>query len=773
MMARLLLLTYAFQPDNTPAAARPTQLCRYLPDFGVYPYVLASCMDGATDGQPMVWRVPDGREPFSVIAASGMARAFMRLAAPYNDRLPWVPYAAAAAARLIRSRRADAVYSTSPFLASHFAAYWLKRKFGLPWIADFQDPICDNPFRTRNWPYPYDRLIEKRIFGSADRIIANTDAIAAVWRERYPERRDAISVMWNSFDPAELIPESAHPPRAHRAIAHVGTLYGGRHPGRLLESLRRLGTTAEEARLKLIGPIDDAVLRAHGAVFEEMRGRSVLDYANSLVPRAEALQETAEADCLLLLDVNERNAAFQVPSKLLDYIRIGKPILAYTPSASPVERILARSGVAYVAVAPDAPDALADAKVQEFLRLPLQPRRPSDWFMENFSAETQARHVADLVKGVLQHSPIESYAGAVIAAVRSNITQLVTLPAPPVSQKDTPEDRPLLVTTVDAEEEFDWQKPLSRESRNVRSMGEQHILHRVFERNGIVPIYFVTYPIVTQPEGYEFLADCLRDGKCQIGSQLHPWVTPPFDEDVSAFNSFAGNLPEDLEFAKLRTLTNAIAERFGERPIAYRAGRYGIGPHTAKALRALGYRIDSSVVPEFSYHQAGGPTFFGKSTRPYWLDEDRQVLELPLTSSYVGRLTGLTPGWNNLTNGLFCDDTRHEVSRAFMARSGLIERIRLTPEGTKVSDAKRLVRTLMKRGTRIFTLSYHSPSLVPGNTPYVRSYADRERFLAWFEAFYEFFLGELGGASVTVSRVYDLVRNRPEAVKTPAVAALP
>lgn len=772
-MARLLLLTYAFQPDNTPAAARPTQLCRYLPDCGVHPYVLASSMDGAPGGQPMVWRVPDGREPFSVSAASVLARAFMRVAAPYNDRLPWVPYVAAAAARLIRSRRADAVYSTSPFLASHFAAYWLKKKFGLPWIADFQDPICDNPFRTRAWPYPYDRMIEKRIFESADRIIANTDAIAAVWRERYPGRRDAISVMWNSFDPAEPVPNAIHAARGHRLIAHVGTLYGGRHPGRLLESLRRLGTTAGEARLKLIGPIDDAVLRAYGPVFEEMRGRGVLEYANTLVPRAEALQETAEADCLLLLDVNERNTAFQVPSKLLDYIRIGKPILAYTPSASPVERILARSGVPYVAVAPDAADALADAKVQEFLCLPLQPRQPSDWFVENFSAETQARHVADLVKAVLQHSPVETHTGAVIAAVRSNAAHATVTPASSTAGKVSRDGRPLLITTVDAEEEFDWQKPLSRESRKVGTMREQHILHRVFERNGVIPVYFVTYPIVAQPEGYEFLADCLRDGRCQIGSQLHPWVTPPFDEDVSSFNSFAGNLPEELEFAKLRTLTNAIAERFGERPIAYRAGRYGIGPHTVKALRALGYRIDSSVVPEFSYHQAGGPTFFGKPTSPYWLDEDEQVLELPLTSSYVGRLTGLTPAWHNLTSGLFRDDARYEVSRALMARSGLIERIRLTPEGARVSDAKRLVRTLLKRGTRIFTLSYHSPSLVPGNTPYVRSYADRERFLAWFEAFYEFFLGELGGSPVTVTQAYDLVRNRPESVKASAVAALP
>lgn len=772
-MARLLLLSYAFQPDNTPAAARPSQLFRYLPDYGVEPVVFSSSTDGGRNSEPDVFRVPDHTAPLSVAAASQLARLFMRFGAPYNDRLPWVPYVASAAARLIRSQPVDAIFSTSPFLASHFAALWLKSKFGLPWIADFQDPICDNPFRTRRWPYPYDRIIERRIFQAADRLIANTDAIASVWRQRYPEHRDSITVLWNSFDHEETVVEPTHAERKHRVLAHIGTLYGGRHPGHLLNSLRRMGVRADTTRVKLIGPIDDAVLTAHGSTFEEMRQAGLLEYANSLVPREEALRETADADCLLLLDVNERNTAFQVPSKLLDYIRIGKPILAYTPTASPVERILARSDIPYVAIAPDSPDALADAKVREFLSLPLGVSRPSAWFFDNFSAATQARSVAELVRGLLDQDGTGARAATVIADMNAHAPQKPAYSGrrskPAVTAR-----KPLIVTTVDAEEEFDWDKPLARDSRNVSSMREQYVLHRVFERFGVAPIYFVTYPIVTQNDGYAFLAECLKDGKCQVGSQLHPWVTPPFEEVVNAYNSFAGNLPEALELAKLRSLTEAISGRFGVRPVAYRAGRYGVGVNTVKALRALGYRVDSSVVPEFSYQHAGGPAFFGRPTRPYWLDDEKRVLELPLTSSYIGGLSGGSPPWRNLANGLFEDDARHTVSRSLMARSGLMERIRLTPEGTKVSDGKRLVRALLKRGTWIFTLSYHTPSLVPGNTPYVRSRADRDRFVEWFEEFYEFFMGELGGAPATVSEIYELARSSKEAaIVSPASAVLP
>jgi len=62
-----------------------------------------------------------------------------------------------------------------------------------------------------------------------------------------------------------------------------------------------------------------------------------------------------------------------------------------------------------------------------------------------------------------------------------------------------------------------------------------------------------------------------------------PWVNPPFDEALTVANSFAGNLPEAIERAKLRVLTDRITEAFGRRPQVYRAGRYGIRPEQRAA----------------------------------------------------------------------------------------------------------------------------------------------------------------------------------------------
>ena len=89
-----------------------------------------------------------------------------------------------------------------------------------------------------------------------------------------------------------------------------------------------------------------------------------------------------------------------------------------------------------------------------------------------------------------------------------------------------------------------------------------------------------------------------------------------------------------------------------------------------------------------------------------------------------------------------------------LARTGLAERIKLTPEGITIDEARKLVRAMRARGTKVFTLSYHSPSLMPGSTPYVRNQADLDRFLGWLDSFYEFFINEIGGQPITYADFY-------------------
>src|SRR5579864_5174288 len=137
---------------------------------------------------------------------------------------------------------------------------------------------------------------------------------------------------------------------------------------------------------------------------------------------------------------------------------------------------------------------------------------------------------------------------------------------------------PKLLVVVDTEEEFDWSKPHSRAQIQVDHIRHQNRAQAILERYSVCPTYVVDYPVATQEAGYRPLREWLTDRRCHIGAHLHPWVNPPFSEELSARNTYPGNLSPALERDKLARLTEAIENNFGKRPRVYRAGRYGIGP---------------------------------------------------------------------------------------------------------------------------------------------------------------------------------------------------
>ena len=307
-------------------------------------------------------------------------------------------------------------------------------------------------------------------------------------------------------------------------------------------------------------------------------------------------------------------------------------------------------------------------------------------------------------------------------------------------------DRPMLITTIDAEEDFDWTRPFSRAATEVTSMRSQHLAHRIFERYGVIPTYMVDHPVASQDEGRAPLRELLRSRAAEVGAQLHPWVTPPFVESVSAHNSYQGNLPPALEFAKIQMLTEELTEAFGETPRIFRAGRYGVGANTAAVLSQFGYEADSSVVPCWSFAGQGGPDFRAMGARPYWINAERPILELPVTAAIVGRAAGLP---QSVTSKVFNRRSESIGLPSVMARLGLLERIKLTPEGITIHEAKRLVSYMVSHGHKVFVLTYHSPSLEPGNTPYVRTGEDLGRFLRWLDEFYDYFTRSIDGVCST------------------------
>jgi len=388
------MIALLYPPDPYSGAARPRRLVKYLQRLGYPVDVIAGGSESRCVVADNVYRMKAAYPTLPKRYRPVVERAARLTLLPCDCGITWVPRVIRVANRWRGESRL--LISTSPPLTTHLAALWAKKKFGWPWIADFRDPLVGNPFRPER-TRKLDERLEHLFFQNADALIANTDSLAGLWRVRYPEWADKIETLWNGFDPEDGIQWAPLPSRPYRVYRHVGAIYGDRHPDLLLNALHRLigarQIDGSALRLEMIGVCDASMMSAS-------RQAPWFQCDGVEVPKAEADRLAAESDGLILLDVTQSNAALQLPGKIFDYVRMGRPILACTVPGSPADRVLGQSGIPYVCLYPqDAPDEI-DRKVLHYLGLHSDSVAPSEWFERNFNAAVQAERLAALIEKV-------------------------------------------------------------------------------------------------------------------------------------------------------------------------------------------------------------------------------------------------------------------------------------------------------------------------------------------------------------------------------------
>jgi len=332
---------------------------------------------------------------------------------------------------------------------------------------------------------------------------------------------------------------------------------------------------------------------------------------------------------------------------------------------------------------------------------------------------------------------------------------MIDPPSQSLAARFTPEFGQRVLLTVDTEEEFDWYGPFTRDAHGLQHVSAIPRFQAFCEEIGAHPIYLVDWPIASDPQAVEIIGDALQRGTADVGAQLHPWVNPPFDEEVNTPNSYAGSLPGELEAAKLSALCERIDTAFGRAPLIYRAGRYGLGPNSAEILKANGIAIDTSVRSLFDYRAQSGPDYSHHPVTPYWTGEDKRLLELPVTSVYWGLLREM-------------GSQLHRVQRHMPTMFGgfskfkLLERIALTPEGVTIEEALRGIDIALDLDLSVMVLSLHSPTLSPGFTPYTKSQADVEAVYDWLREIFAY-LAARNVASASVAQVLAGVQRHGQA----------
>lgn len=313
--------------------------------------------------------------------------------------------------------------------------------------------------------------------------------------------------------------------------------------------------------------------------------------------------------------------------------------------------------------------------------------------------------------------------------------------------------KPHLAIVVHTEEEFDWDAPFDRAANAVTHVPELARFQTLANERGYVPHYSCGYPITQDTQAVDFFKPLFEGGKASLGTHLHPWVCPPFDEDVTNYNSFPGNLPAELEEQKIAALTDVLEATFGVRPTAYLAGRYGYGPNTTAILEKLGYTVDFSIAPGWDYSRYDGPNWRDHSAHACFNTIAQDLLHVPHSGGHIGFLCH-----GGLRKVQLSEDGAAAKLRlpSIAARTGAIRQTRLTIEGMELSAIKTLARDLYDDGVRLFTMSFHSPTVGVGHTPYCPTASARDGVFQVMADFLDFFTKELGGQTATPDDMYTL-----------------
>ena len=316
----------------------------------------------------------------------------------------------------------------------------------------------------------------------------------------------------------------------------------------------------------------------------------------------------------------------------------------------------------------------------------------------------------------------------------------------------------LFVISVDTEEEWDWSGPFPKEKFSVKNTCHIPEFQDFCEGLGIRPTYFIDYAIADNPDSVAYLKDPLDRGACEVGGHLHPWCTPPVEEDISNHdNSLIVNLPIELVGKKLVNLSIKLESVFGKKPVSFRSGRWDINGSVLKLLASRGYTIDSSIHPYFSYNDSPDV--------PYWPDyEDctiegvqREIYEIPVTAGYN---FPDFPFWHRLYLTLSTSFLKHFRLVGILWKLGIMRKIHLTPELTSADNMIALIKSTMKRGHRVIHIFFHSSSLLPGASPYVKNSEDKEKLYQKIEDVFSYLQENTDVQCCTLEEASNILRQQ-------------
>jgi glycosyltransferase involved in cell wall biosynthesis len=379
---RILFAAYYFPPDVAVGGLRVSKFVRYMPEFGLEPYVITvkdqyrERIDNKrlvdieniriikTRELPTVRKVMLGLRSLlhcfrktkksdinnnsNIVADQSehekgketlmqkLKRYFVSLVVLLpDDKKNWSHYAAFKAILMIRKYKIDIIVTSSPPNSVHFIGLLAKLATNVKWIADFRDPWYEMIFerspsersKVADW---MEGLMERSVIRYADKIITTTNLLKESMIERYrwlPE--DKFIHISNSIDTDKFQLSEDVQKYAPMTITYAGTFYFDRTPEPLFKAVsvlvREKKICESNIRIKLLGNCQYINNVPTRDVVARYGLESIVEVLEP-VPYLEAINVMKKSHLLLVLaPIHHR---MSLPAKLFDYLGSGSKILA-------------------------------------------------------------------------------------------------------------------------------------------------------------------------------------------------------------------------------------------------------------------------------------------------------------------------------------------------------------------------------------------------------------------------------------------------------------
>lgn len=280
----------------------------------------------------------------------------------------WILPALFKCLRLIRDKRIDAIFTTSPPHSVHLIGIVLKLISKKPWIADFRDPwaVELKPARSRSrLSEAIEKWMERAVVKNCDYALSVTDPMTQRLKDLYPEFSSKFITIPNGYDSKNISEFLSLEKYETFTITYVGSLYFGRDPSLFLKAVSEVienGTVNKnDVRIRLIGDCRYSDNISVEAMVKKFGLEGVVTFINH-IPHREALKEITRSNVLLLMAPRQ---PLQIPGKVYEYIGLRSAILAICEDGA-TKDLLKDYPLASI-VAPDDLDGMKEA-IHRFLK---------------------------------------------------------------------------------------------------------------------------------------------------------------------------------------------------------------------------------------------------------------------------------------------------------------------------------------------------------------------------------------------------------------------